>query len=64
MIFMRSTAVDCFRKRVSAKDIKDGAWNRFVSSVSARLTVAQVVESIRMDALLTFDYISLLCIAR
>ncbi|XP_046397947.1 uncharacterized protein LOC124164586 isoform X2 [Ischnura elegans] len=38
-------------------------WNRFVSSVRARLTVAQVVESVRANAELTFDFIALLLVA-
>ncbi|XP_071451791.1 uncharacterized protein [Hetaerina americana] len=38
-------------------------WNRFVSSVRARLTVAQVVESVRANAELTFDFTMLLLVA-
>lgn len=40
-----------------------GAWNRFVSSVRARLVVAQVAENIKANATLTFDFVCLLIIA-
>lgn len=49
-----------YRKSVQAKH---SAWNKFVSSVRSRLTVAQVVESVRADAELTFDFLVLLLIA-
>lgn len=38
-------------------------WNRFVSSVRARLVVAQVAENIKTNAALTFDFACLLVIA-
>lgn len=39
------------------------AWNRFVSSVRSRLAVAQVVENVKSNATLNFDFIALLMIA-
>ncbi|XP_018336185.1 uncharacterized protein LOC108744740 [Agrilus planipennis] len=42
---------------------KDTGWSRFLTSIRARLTVAQLVESIKSDALLTFDFVCLLIIA-
>ncbi|KAJ8979769.1 hypothetical protein NQ317_015246 [Molorchus minor] len=40
-----------------------GTWNRFLSSVKARLTVAQVVENVKSHAILTFDFIFLILIS-
>ncbi|XP_017771192.1 PREDICTED: uncharacterized protein LOC108558704 [Nicrophorus vespilloides] len=45
------------------KDVPDTAWTRFVSSVRARLTVAQIVEVLKSEAAVTFDFICLLVIA-
>ncbi|XP_055593760.1 uncharacterized protein LOC129744963 [Uranotaenia lowii] len=42
---------------------KDGAWNTFLSSVRARLNVAQIVEEVKHDASITFDFVSMLCVA-
>ncbi|XP_026481686.1 uncharacterized protein LOC113388529 [Ctenocephalides felis] len=39
------------------------AWDKFVQSVGARLTVAQVVESVKAEAAWTFDFMILLIIA-
>ncbi|XP_059488873.1 uncharacterized protein LOC132204399 [Neocloeon triangulifer] len=39
------------------------AWSKFVASVRARLTVAQVVEQVRANAELTFDFCMLLLVA-
>nr|CAH7763133.1 unnamed protein product [Callosobruchus chinensis] len=36
------------------------AWDRFLSSVRARLTVAQVVENVKIHASLTFDFLLLI----
>ncbi|KAI0232801.1 hypothetical protein LSAT2_016906 [Lamellibrachia satsuma] len=38
--------------------------NEFLSSIKSRLTVAQVVEDVKSHALLTFDYILLIILAR
>lgn len=38
-------------------------WSKFVASVRARLTVAQVVEQVRANAELTFDFCMLLLVA-
>lgn len=40
-----------------------GTWDRFMNSMRARLNVAQIVESVRQDATITFDFLSLLIIA-
>ncbi|GAB0094815.1 uncharacterized protein DMENIID0001_101410 [Sergentomyia squamirostris] len=42
---------------------KGGAWERFVSSMTARFNVAQLVEEVRYNAELRFDFVSLLVIA-
>lgn len=42
---------------------KGGAWERFVSSITARFNVAQLVEEVRYNAELRFDFVSLLIIA-
>ncbi|XP_074035151.1 uncharacterized protein isoform X2 [Leptinotarsa decemlineata] len=38
-------------------------WHRFITSIRARLTVAQVVENVKMHASLTFDFIFLILIS-
>lgn len=40
-----------------------GAWNTFLSSVRARLNVAQIVEEVKHDASITFDFVSMLVVA-
>ncbi|XP_063228871.1 uncharacterized protein LOC134534364 isoform X2 [Bacillus rossius redtenbacheri] len=45
------------------RELGGTAWRRFVGSVRARLTVAQVVEGVKADAALTFDFLTLLLIA-
>ncbi|XP_059620692.1 uncharacterized protein LOC132264481 [Phlebotomus argentipes] len=42
---------------------KEGAWERFVSSMTARFNVAQLVEEVRYNAELRFDFVSLIVIA-
>ncbi|XP_058819469.1 uncharacterized protein LOC131682189 [Topomyia yanbarensis] len=42
---------------------KDGGWTNFLSSVRARLNVAQIVEEVKHDASITFDFISMLGVA-
>lgn len=42
---------------------KDGPWNTFLSSVRARLNVAQIVEEVKHDAAISFDFVSMLCVA-
>jgi len=49
--------------RCKQKSVKQSAWDKFLTSVRARLTVAQVVEGVRADANLTFDFICLLVTA-
>lgn len=45
------------------KSAKPSAWDKFVLSVRSRLTVTQVVEGVRADASLTFDFLALLVTA-
>jgi hypothetical protein len=52
-----------FDYRSKQKSVKQSAWDKFLLSVRARLTVAQVVEGVRADAALTFDFIFLLVMA-
>lgn len=42
---------------------QQNGWDRFVSSVTARYNVAQLVEKVRSMAEFTFDFISLLIVA-
>jgi hypothetical protein len=49
--------------RAKQKSSKLSAWDKFVQSVRARLTVAQVVEGVRADASLTFDFLVLLALS-
>lgn len=49
-----------YRKTLS---IKDSAWTKFISSVRARLNVAKIVEEVKSDATLSFDFIILLIVA-
>jgi hypothetical protein len=49
--------------RSKQKSVKQSAWDKFLLSVRARLTVAQVVEGVRADADLNFDFIFLLVMA-
>lgn len=45
------------------QDDPQNGWERFVSSVTARYNVAQLVEKVRSMAEFTFDFISLLIVA-
>lgn len=45
------------------ENLKESAWNRFVGTVRARLNVAKIVEAVKSDASLTFDFIILLIVA-
>lgn len=41
----------------------DSAWSRFTSSVRARTNLAQVLNDVRADGALTFDWLFLLTVA-
>lgn len=43
--------------------IKETAWNKFIGTVRARMNVAKIVEAVKLDATLTFDFIVLLIVA-
>lgn len=47
----------------STMDKNEGAWNRFMNSMRARLNVAQIVEEVKRNATITFDFLALLMIA-
>lgn len=51
------------RSLCRAMDQNQGAWNRFMNSMRARLNVAQIVEEVKQDATITFDFLTLLIIA-
>lgn len=53
---------DELKSRVSLTT-KETAWNKFISSVRARLNVAKIVKTVKSDATLTFDFLSLLIVA-
>ncbi|XP_053673725.1 uncharacterized protein LOC128723985 [Anopheles nili] len=40
-----------------------GGWNTFLSTVRARLNVAQIVEEVKHDAQVSFDFVSMLAVA-
>ncbi|CAH1180530.1 unnamed protein product [Phaedon cochleariae] len=42
---------------------KNTGWHQFITSVRARLTVAQVVENVKSHAALTFDFVFLILIS-
>lgn len=46
-----------------SKAAEQGTWERFVQSVRARLTVAQVVEGVRANATFNFDFLLLVTVA-
>lgn len=43
--------------------LKETSWNKFIGTVRARMNVAKIVESVRSDATLSFDFIVLLICA-
>uniref|UniRef100_A0A182Q8K0 DUF389 domain-containing protein n=1 Tax=Anopheles farauti TaxID=69004 RepID=A0A182Q8K0_9DIPT len=45
------------------KNNDGGAWNTFLSTVRARLNVAQIVEEVKHDAQVSFDFVSMLAVA-
>lgn len=47
----------------SMSERKQTAWNKFISSVHARWNVAQIVQRVRSDATLTFDFVTLIIVA-
>ncbi|KAK9887131.1 hypothetical protein WA026_020577 [Henosepilachna vigintioctopunctata] len=48
---------------VSTSESEENAWNKIVSSKNVRLTVDQIVETLKTRATLTFDFICLLLIS-
>ncbi|XP_049536884.1 uncharacterized protein LOC125951848 [Anopheles darlingi] len=45
------------------KNNEDSPWNAFLSTVRARLNVAQIVEEVKHDAQISFDFVSMLVVA-
>lgn len=43
--------------------IKETAWNKFIGTVRARMNVAKIVEAVKSDATLSFDFIVMLIVA-
>lgn len=43
--------------------IKETAWNKFIGTVRARMNVAKIVDAVKSDGSLTFDFIVLLMVA-
>lgn len=54
--------LNCFSSSKSS-ELKDGAWNRLISSVRARLNVAQIVHEVKASAAITFDFLCLVIVA-
>lgn len=42
---------------------KEGIWEKFVASVTARLNVAQLVDQVRVNAEIRFDFVTLIIVA-
>lgn len=58
------TAKDEDAETTSSQSIlKETAWNKFIGTVRARMNVAKIVEAVKSDASLTFDFIVLLIVA-
>lgn len=51
------------KDRESTDNLKENAWTRFVGTMRARLNVAKIVEAVKSDASLSFDFIILLVVA-
>lgn len=43
--------------------LKETTWNKFIGTVRARMNVAKIVDSVKADGSLTFDFIVLLMVA-
>lgn len=43
--------------------LKETSWNKFIGTVRARMNVAKIVDAVKSDASLTFDFIVLLIVA-
>lgn len=43
--------------------INETSWNKFIGTVRARMNVAKIVDAVKADASLTFDFIVLLIVA-
>jgi uncharacterized hydrophobic protein (TIGR00271 family) len=43
--------------------MKETSWNKFIGSVRARMNVAKIVEAVKSDASLSFDFIVLVIVA-
>ncbi|XP_037052297.1 uncharacterized protein LOC119085886 [Bradysia coprophila] len=52
---------EVFSEELFAKD--SGMWDGFVNSVNARMNVAKIVDELRQNAALTFDFVVLIVIA-
>lgn len=51
-----------FQSRLFVQD-PPGVWDGFVNSVNARMNVAKIVDELRQNAALTFDFVVLIVIA-
>lgn len=47
----------------SMSERKQTAWNKFMSSIHARWNVAQIVQRVKSDATITFDFVTLILVA-
>ncbi|XP_059609450.1 uncharacterized protein LOC132256880 [Phlebotomus argentipes] len=58
-------AADAASRTASQTDLehKEGIWERFVASVTARLNVAQLVDQVRVNAEIRFDFVTLIVVA-
>ena len=56
--------IKLLKKNLFNSDDKADEMKEFLKSIKSTLTVAQVVEGVKANARLTFDYISLVMLAR
>lgn len=60
----RSVKVDDEASTTSGQStLKETAWNKFIGTVRARMNVAKIVDTVRSDATLSFDFFVLLICA-
>ncbi|XP_055296395.1 uncharacterized protein LOC129565471 [Sitodiplosis mosellana] len=63
-IYNQSPKADNLDPRIeSIAECKQTAWDKFVKSAQARYSVAKIVQRVREEATLTFDFVTLIIVA-
>lgn len=62
MIILTEIELRSFISR-SIAERKQTAWDKFVKSTNARYNVAKIVQRVREEATLTFDFVTLILVA-